>query len=345
MLDMLLRALVLDHALAQHHILRLLCGLVSNEATQAEVVSAGVVRAVQEMGNRDMHASDISLILFNISCNPSLSGRYVQLLLESCAFASGGISNLTCSDVRNMVRTLVGTLLGFVPLTRPVFRWSLEMQMLNVGQISRPLFMRGRASLDTNTTVVGAHDKQVLWDASSVLWIGTFAVVNGTVATRPATTPLSLSAIHLSLLEEILTVPMLVELMKKHKPFVQAACLGALQNLSSVSSFHLQLLERGVLEALDSSKDVDGEALSAQCAAVLYNFSFVEKSITKMMELGGIFLVTHLSYSNVIKVSHHMSFLAVTVGVFICHGLGPMRRCSGVESCVVLSWVWQLSLR
>lgn len=86
MLKMLLRALVLDHALAQHHILRLLCGLVSNEATQADVVSAGVVRAVQEMGNRDMHASDISLILFNISCNPSLSGRYAQLLvrLESC---------------------------------------------------------------------------------------------------------------------------------------------------------------------------------------------------------------------------------------------------------------------
>ena len=95
---------------------------------------------------------------------------------------------------------------------------------------------------------------------------------------------------------------MLVELMKKHKPFVQAACLGALQNLSSDSSFHRQLLERGVLEALDSSKDVDGGALGAQCAAVLYYFSFEEKSITKMMELGGIFLVTHLSYSNVIKV-------------------------------------------
>lgn len=75
MLKMLLRALVLDHALAQQHILRLLCGLVSNEATQAEVVSAGVVRAVQEMGNRDMHASAISLILFNVSCNTSLSGR------------------------------------------------------------------------------------------------------------------------------------------------------------------------------------------------------------------------------------------------------------------------------
>lgn len=59
-----------------------------------------------------------------------------------------------------------------------------------------------------------------------------------------------------------------------------------------------------MLEALDSSKDVDGGALGAQCAAVLYNFSFEEKSITKMMELGGIFLVTHLSYSNVIKASH-----------------------------------------
>ncbi|CAM9140790.1 unnamed protein product [Ectocarpus sp. 6 AP-2014] len=178
MLTMLLQALVLDHALAQRHVLRLLCGLASNEATQAEVVSAGVVRAVQEMSNRDMHASAISLILFNISCNPSLSG---------------------------------------------------------------------------------------------------------------------------SLLDESLAVPMLVELVKKHNLSVQAACLGALKNLSSVTAFHRQLLERGVLEAVDSSKDVDGGALSAQCAAILYNFSFEEKSISKMMELGGIFLVTHLSYSNIIK--------------------------------------------
>lgn len=78
MLTMLLQALVRDHALAQRHVLRLLCGLVSNEATQADVVSAGVVRAVQEMSNRDTHASAISLILFNISCNPSLSGRYAD---------------------------------------------------------------------------------------------------------------------------------------------------------------------------------------------------------------------------------------------------------------------------
>lgn len=79
MLKMLLRALVVDHTSAQHHILRLLCGLVSNESMQAEVVSAGVVGAMQEMGNRDVHASAISLILFNISCNPILSGRYVTL--------------------------------------------------------------------------------------------------------------------------------------------------------------------------------------------------------------------------------------------------------------------------
>lgn len=79
MLKMLLRALVLDHLLAQHHILHILCDLVSNESAQAEVVSAGIVRAVQDMGNRDMHASAISLILFNISCNTSLSGRYAHL--------------------------------------------------------------------------------------------------------------------------------------------------------------------------------------------------------------------------------------------------------------------------
>lgn len=75
MLNMLLRALVLDHTVAQHHILHLLCGLVSNEDTQTKVVSAGVVCAMQTMSKRDTHASAISLILFNISCNPSLAGR------------------------------------------------------------------------------------------------------------------------------------------------------------------------------------------------------------------------------------------------------------------------------
>lgn len=126
------------------------------------------------------------------------------------------------------------------------------------------------------------------------------------------TLPISLvGRILLSLLNESLAVPMLVELIKKHNLSVQAACLGALQNLSSVTAFHRQLLERGVLEAVDSSKDVDGGALSAQCAAILYNFSLDEKSISKMMELGGIFLVTHLSYSNVIKVSANFCIASV----------------------------------
>lgn len=149
-----------------------------------------------------------------------------------------------------------------------------------------------------------------------------------TAAIRPAYhKPSLLPAKRLSLLDESLTIPMLVELMKKHKPFVQAACLGALQNLSSVRSFHRQLLERGVLEALDSSKDVDGGALGAQCAAVLYNFSLEEKGITKMMELGGIFLVTHLSYSNVIKVSFDILLCLVAItDVFASHGTGPMHQ-------------------
>lgn len=116
-----------------------------------------------------------------------------------------------------------------------------------------------------------------------------------------------------SLLEESLTIPMLVDLMKKHNPSVQAACLGVMQNLSSVGTFHRQLLERGVLEALDSSKDVDGGTLSSQCAAVLYNFSLSEKSIAQMMELGGIFLITHLSYSNVVKVSKRPSLVLRSV--------------------------------
>lgn len=93
MIKMLLRALVLDHPSAQHHILRLLCALVSNEATQAEVVSSGVVRAVQEMGNMSTHAPSISLILFNISCNSQLSGRYA---LVSVIFLVGD-HNLYCT--------------------------------------------------------------------------------------------------------------------------------------------------------------------------------------------------------------------------------------------------------
>lgn len=121
-------------------------------------------------------------------------------------------------------------------------------------------------------------------------------------------TPCFRSDFELSLLDESLTIPMLVDLMKKHKPSVQAACLGAMQNLSLTIAFHRKLLERGVLEALDSSKDVDGGALGAQCAAILYNFSLHEKSITQMIELGGIFLVTHLSYSNNIKVRSTLSY-------------------------------------
>lgn len=105
-----------------------------------------------------------------------------------------------------------------------------------------------------------------------------------------------------SLVDEKQTVPMLIDVVKKHDPSIQAVCLGVMQNLSSNTAFHRRLLERGVLEALDSSKDVDAGALGVQCAAVLYNFSLHEESITQMMELGGIFLVTHLSYSHTIKV-------------------------------------------
>lgn len=107
MLNMLLQALVLDRPLAQRHILRLLCGLVANEDTQAEVVSSGVVKVVQAMGNRDTHASAISLILFNISCNAGLAGRCANVVVGSkCSgFSScvchgsiyrGGIAKCTC---------------------------------------------------------------------------------------------------------------------------------------------------------------------------------------------------------------------------------------------------------
>lgn len=83
MVNMLLQALVLDRPLAQRYILRLLCGLVANDDTQAEVVSSGVVKTVQAMGNRDTHASAISLILFNISCNAGLAARCVTSVVSS----------------------------------------------------------------------------------------------------------------------------------------------------------------------------------------------------------------------------------------------------------------------
>lgn len=107
---------------------------------------------------------------------------------------------------------------------------------------------------------------------------------------------------HFSLLHGSSVVSTLVDLAKKREPSIQAACLGVMQNLSLNTAFHRQLLEGGVLEALDSCKDVDEGALGHQCAAVLYNFSLNDKSVTQMMELGCISIVTHLSYFNVLKV-------------------------------------------
>lgn len=91
MLNLLLRALVLDHTVAQHHIVCLLCGLLSNESTQAVVVSAGVVGAVQAMSNRDVHASAIGRILFNISCNPELAGRCAPILPQFSVLRGGWV--------------------------------------------------------------------------------------------------------------------------------------------------------------------------------------------------------------------------------------------------------------
>ncbi|CAM9171462.1 unnamed protein product, partial [Choristocarpus tenellus] len=174
-LTMLINALGVDHIDAQHHVLCLLCGLVSNEATQSKVVLAGVVTAVREMSNRQSHATNISLILYNISCNPSIAGR---------------------------------------------------------------------------------------------------------------------------LIDDYSVIPLLVELVKKYQPIVQAACLGTLQNLSTNTLFQRQMLNGGVMEALEAAKDVDGGALSGQCASVLYNFSHHEPTITQVIELGGVFLLTHLSYAH-----------------------------------------------
>lgn len=95
---------------------------------------------------------------------------------------------------------------------------------------------------------------------------------------------------------------MLVALTKSHTRAVQATCVSVLQNLSLNGTFHGRLLERGALEALDSSKDADDGALAVPCATVLYNFSLREQSLGLMLELGGIFLVTHLSYSKLMEV-------------------------------------------
>ncbi|CAM9314083.1 unnamed protein product, partial [Discosporangium mesarthrocarpum] len=175
MLNMLIQALGLNHVEAQHHVLCLLCGLVSNRAIQSEVVSPKLITAVREMGNRNIHAPNIGLILFNISCNPETAG-----------------------------------------------------------------------------------------------W----------------------------LIDDPKAVPLVVELTKAHGALVQAACLGTLQNLSMNHLFHCHLLDGGVMEALDTAKDVDQGALGGQCASVLYNFSHNKTSIAHVIELGGVFLLTHLSYSH-----------------------------------------------
>lgn len=110
---------------------------------------------------------------------------------------------------------------------------------------------------------------------------------------------------HFSLLDgRSYVVSTLVDFAKKREPSIQAACLGVMQNLSPNTASHQQLLEGGVLEALDSCKDVDEGALGTQCAAVLYNFSLHGNgnSITQMVDLGCLPIVTHLSYSNVLKV-------------------------------------------
>lgn len=95
---------------------------------------------------------------------------------------------------------------------------------------------------------------------------------------------------------------MLVGFIKRHPPAVQATCLGTMQNLSSNGAFHERLLGGGTLEALDSAKDAEEGTLAVQCATVLYNFSLREQSLAPMLELGGIFLVTQLSYSKALMV-------------------------------------------
>lgn len=154
----------------------------------------------------------------------------------------------------------------------------------------------------------------------------------GTCSFQPLlNVPISCACV--SLLDDSLTVPMLVDLVKKHEPSVQAACLGVIQNLSSNKEFHRQLLERGVLEALDASKDVEGGALGVQCATVLYNFSHHEQSLAHVTELGGIFLVTHLSYSHIIKVKRlsSSSLICRVESFFVFNGYNVRIR--------VLGWV------
>ena len=64
-----------------------------------------------------------------------------------------------------------------------------------------------------------------------------------------------------------------------------------------------------MLEALESCKDVGSGEFDSQCAAVLYNFSLHEKSVTHMVDLGAIFIAKYLFNSNVLKVNGQWSMV------------------------------------
>ncbi|CAM9301732.1 unnamed protein product [Chrysoparadoxa australica] len=76
-LEKLLQALLGDHRQAKHHILQLLCSLVSNKAMQGRVIEAGIVEQISQMQDKDKdeHSAIVTAILFNISCEECLVER------------------------------------------------------------------------------------------------------------------------------------------------------------------------------------------------------------------------------------------------------------------------------
>lgn len=82
MLNALLQSLLSSHAhRVQDHLLCVVSELVSCEAGQARLVSAGVVGAVQKLRNKEAHARTISFILLKISSNPLVAARCAVCVL------------------------------------------------------------------------------------------------------------------------------------------------------------------------------------------------------------------------------------------------------------------------
>lgn len=74
-LSRVIQALHDDHGQARQHVLNILSALIANPATKEDVVSKGVVTAVQAMSDKSASADAISIMAYDISCSSTLACR------------------------------------------------------------------------------------------------------------------------------------------------------------------------------------------------------------------------------------------------------------------------------